>query len=92
MKSRAAIILCMEFFASIYDPAYVILWISHSEYIKCLSENVRGKLLDCFDPGSGSLQDDWTQIRASLESLLWVLMIGIIIIADTDTESYSCND
>lgn len=87
VNPRIAIILCIEFFAWMHDPAHIIPWISHSEYMKRLSNNVRPKLQRCLKLGSGNLEHDWERTGASRESLLWVLLIGFVMTANTEVEA-----
>lgn len=87
VNPRIAIILCIEFFAWMHDPAHIIPWISHSEYMKRLGDNVRSKLKRCLDLGHGDFVDSWQETGASSESLLWILMIGFVMTANTEIEA-----
>lgn len=87
VKPRIAIILCIEYFAWMHDPAHIIPWISHSEYMKRLSNNVRSKLQRCLNLGSGDLEHGWERTGASRESLLWVFLIGFVMTANTEVEA-----
>lgn len=89
IRARTAIVMCIEFFAWMHDPAHIIPWITHSEYMKRLGKNVQPKLQHCFDPKSKALQKDWIETGASRECLLWVLMICVV--ATTNSEDVPCN-
>lgn len=87
IRPRTAIILCLEFFGWMHDPAHLIPWISHSVFMKRLANNLRERLGRCLDLESNSLEDDWQDSGASRESLLWVLMIGFVMTVNIESET-----
>lgn len=87
VRPRTAIIFCLEFFAWMHDPAHVIPWISHSEFMTRLSKRLRPKLMRCVDPGCPGLETEWVRSGASLRSLLWVLMLCFVMTTDGQPEA-----
>ena len=87
VNPRIAIVLCLEFFAWMHDPAHIIPWICHSEYMKRLGDSVKSKLQLCLDLGNESLESEWLETGASRESLLWVLMMGVVMTAERAGET-----
>jgi len=90
-QPRAALALCLEFFAWMHDPAHVIPYISHSSYMERFARNLRAKLPRLLDLESDSLGQEWQDTGAGLELLLWVLMIGYAMtsIGGTDDDDFS---
>ncbi|KAL1297992.1 hypothetical protein AAFC00_006498 [Neodothiora populina] len=85
-RPRIALALCLEFFAWMHDPAHIIPWISHSQFMKRLGDNVRGKLKHCLHIEDEDIENVWEKTGAHRESLLWVLMIGFVMTANTEAE------
>lgn len=92
IRARTAIVLCIEFFAWMHDPAHIIPWITHSEYMKRLGKNIQTKLQHCFNPRSTTLTKDWMETGASRECLLWVLMICVVATSDARDEPHDNTD